>query len=280
MRIRHGNLAFRDRLDSLSVNIEDGVGSTAHVQCEVVPLVVLVIDIGQFQSFRHDSHIGQNCFAQHHAAILEPHRHAIGKIQQFLIIIIPFGTEPQFHGEVVCRSWHEGGHVDFHAIRAIEMGSEVLVVDIPTLRRHDHVARTYPVDKGRAVTFVHAPVADETRSVVGFQLVALLIHLQDRLLGVPDGEVAHHAFHAIAADLQLSFSRRHHDGMVFHDVGRGFHVGIDVDGADEAPALVFRVKLQAHGDVVPDVGRQYGIRLEDVIPLTYSCRDLAVLPGV
>ena len=140
--------ALGDDLHGLSVDIGDGAGATAHVQCEVVPLAVKVVVIRQGDVLLDDFfvfHIADGTglaldYLQFQTACLLNDAHSVEhREERWISAQRRRAAEPHLYGVVVGLARIEGRHVN-HQRLVGHVGGQILIVDIPRLAVHVYVA--------------------------------------------------------------------------------------------------------------------------------------------
>ena len=112
-------------------------------------------------------------------AVLESQAQAVGQVDErsIAVTILLVGTEPELQSVVVGGQRCEGRDIDVQRVLGSQLGGAVVVVDIPALGIHRHVARVSLVVHGRTVALVHAPVAYESGHIGCLRLLAVSIQL-------------------------------------------------------------------------------------------------------
>ena len=112
-------------------------------------------------------------------AVLESQAQAVGQVNErsIAVTVLLVGTEPQLQSVVIGNQRCEGRYIDVQRVLGSQLGGAVVVVDIPALGIHRHVARVGLVDHGRAVALVHVPVAYQSGHVGSLRLLAVSIQL-------------------------------------------------------------------------------------------------------
>ena len=288
---RDGSL--RNGLHGLTVHEGNGTGATTHVQREVVPLVIHIVRLSEHNLLadglllRHAAgplfgHQLTLALLQDELAVAEADAHTVEHREQLGVLVRCHlvAAEPQLHGVVVGSTRTEVADIDLDRLRAVKVCGEVAVVDVPALRRHQHVARARLVVNGRAVTLIHAPVANESRRVGSLRLVTRLIKLGRCLLNVPQRQLVHHALHAVAANGHFAVALKvvgrnilaHKDGTV----ARGC---VDIEHADAIVRVAGVLLPVADTHVRPDVGGKRCFCIIDALGIAHTDGHLSVVMG-
>ena len=206
------HMVFRHGLHIPAVNVDDGAGAPSHVECQMVPLVVVVV------GFRQQEHLCRLAVHLAHSRVLEggEGHHTVFIAQAESVVDLQQGgilvgfdiiaTEPELQCVVVCVAGCERCDVDLEWFAVFKVRCKVAVVDIPTLCRQHHVTRTNAVHDGRAVSFIHFPMAHKSGGEAGLRLLVCGIKVMHRFLDVPDGQVVHPSHHAVSSDMEFSCS--------------------------------------------------------------------------
>ena len=143
------NARFGERLHGEAVDVGDGRRAAAHIECQVVPVVVNQFLVGQqFIVQLHIKRLNTSLVdvalaaLDDQLAILEANAQIVRQLNERCIgiALLPVGTEPQLQGVVVGRLRRKGRDVDVQHLVGSQLGGTVVVVDIPTLVTHHQVA--------------------------------------------------------------------------------------------------------------------------------------------
>ena len=159
------------------------------------------------------------------------------------------------------------------------MCSTVLIVDIPALAIHVHMARTGQVGDLRAVAFVHTPIAHESWCVGCPLLESLLIEFSSRHVGVPDREAGNHSRHAVATDAQLAMTAEIFCNDVLAHIDGLFIIGRGIEHGDAVLGIVGILAVIVQRHVYPLVVGNPSIGIIDSIFVADACPQHTVVMG-